>query len=210
MRRIKQAEIDGLCRALEIVTGRLNALRMERAYAVGAMEQYRLSDQIAAAERERAALILQITELEKEFERCPIDNLPVPRNPYWIDRSSEQADFHEQIEAQRVKQAARGDRGPVYCCCNGLPGVGKTQFILEYARSRLGSAYQSVVWIDGTGSDLRNATAKATRELNFVPGENPTDDQLIDALRKHLAEGGPHLVVFDNVDVPSAIGRHLP
>ena len=71
---------------------------------------------------------------------------------------------------------------------NGLPGVGKTQFTLEYAHCHLGSFYKTVVWIDGSGPDLHNATAKAARDLNLVHGATPTDDQLIAELRGHLSQ----------------------
>lgn len=210
LRQIKQREIEGLIAELDKVVGQINAVRRARPGEAEPLRQHILTEQISSLEHHAQELQAQIEGARKDFRSYPLDNLPGPRNPDWVERDEEQQRFHELLQYKRQQLLNQGDVSPVYCCCHGLPGVGKTQFVLEYAHRRLGKDYNTVVWIDGSGADHRNATAKAARELNLVSGATPADDQLISALRTHLAYGGPHLVVIDKVDVPSALGRYLP
>ncbi|MBL9004408.1 MAG: tetratricopeptide repeat protein [Myxococcales bacterium] len=225
LRKLKQREIDDLMKAQELNITLLGELRQRSVYTISVAEKFELEQQIERCERQRRELQLRSDELHKELNGIPLDNLPCPRNTQWVDRHEEHVRFHRALLTQREQSRARGgERTPVYVICNGLPGVGKTHFVLEYAYRQIGATYQSVVWIDGSGTGtakhsdtalrseaaLRSATARAARELSLVTGTSPTEDQLIDALRSYLAKGGPHLVIIDNVDAPSAIGRHLP
>jgi tetratricopeptide (TPR) repeat protein len=210
LRELKQREMEGLYQELDTLVEQLSALRTARAIETDPLVKFKYQKQIETLEPEHRDLLFRFKECEKEYWRVPIDNLPCPRNPEWVGREQEQGAFHELLMQHRAELAKRGEASPVYVCCNGLPGVGKTQFALEYAHCHLGNFYKTAVWIDGSGPDLHNATAKAARDLNLVHGATPTDDQLIAALRGHLSQEGPHLVIFDNVDVPGAIGRYLP
>lgn len=111
----------------------------------------------------------------------------------FVGREAELAQIHAALGAKLVAPTQ-----PV--SLSGLGGMGKTMLALRYAELHLGD-YETVGWVDAGGAEITaNFAALAGVPLGLaLPPTMPLPDK-VQAVRAWLRQGGPHLLVFDNVE----------
>jgi hypothetical protein len=105
---------------------------------------------------------------------------------------------------------------PTRCVVYGMPGIGKTQLLLRYAKlSRHHHLYSCIVWIPATSVDRITQGISGILDLIEHPDRYLQDQTTkLKAARVWLEnyEGGNWLLVFDNVhrETLSFLRVHLP
>ncbi|WP_445399806.1 FxSxx-COOH system tetratricopeptide repeat protein [Streptomyces sp. LE64] len=130
----------------------------------------------------------------RRFPRLPARHNLRPRNLGFVGRD----EVFERIRA--VLDAA--ERARSHCVLIGAPGVGKSQFALEYCH-RFPGEYDVVWWVraDGAGAVRRSLTQLAERL--GVPTVGDVPSRVLDHLRS--AGAGSWLLVYDDVRDPELL-----
>ncbi|EGO26606.1 hypothetical protein SERLADRAFT_447764 [Serpula lacrymans var. lacrymans S7.9] len=108
------------------------------------------------------------------------------------------------------------DDVPSRCAIYGMPGIGKTQLTLQYAKlSYQQKQYTYVFWISGaTVEKLNQGFVKLLNLVSHPERNNPEQDARLVAARRWLEDcsATSWLVVFDNVsrDTLSFLREHVP
>jgi NB-ARC domain len=139
------------------------------------------------------------------FNDAPIDLLSV----HFTGREQELADI------ERALDTVHGDV-PTRCAIHGMPGLGKTQLALQFAKSSFDKRrYSLVFWISAT--NLEKLNQGFTDLLNLVNHPNrflPDQRARLTAARRWLEDSGSvhWLMVLDNVDFDTLgfLRDHLP
>ncbi len=93
---------------------------------------------------------------------------------------------------------------------SGMPGVGKTQIALQYARSHKGD-YQLIFWAVAAGRDTLAAGYAAIAWRLDLPEKSQKDQTLVNnAARRWLREHEGWLLILDNADDLETIQALLP
>jgi tetratricopeptide (TPR) repeat protein len=127
-------------------------------------------------------------------------NVPFRRNLQFTGRT-------EQLDTIRQKLTSAGQLVPLVLV--GPPGVGKTQFVTEYAYQQT-SNYDLVWWIraDDPGTLLADFAALAD-QLPDVPVES-NQTRTVAAVRTWLENNHRWLLIFDNLDDPKPMESVIP
>lgn len=89
----------------------------------------------------------------------------------------------------------------------GIAGVGKSQLAVAYATRNL-ARYRTVVWVDAGATGLVQELARAAPLLGVPERDNKVEQAT--AVRAALQQGGPHLLVLDNVGPDKSWRRWVP
>lgn len=148
--------------------------------------------------------------------RRPKHNLPPNQNPDSVAR----LDLRERLHELLSGHSPEGLGGPV-CISQpqralvGLGGVGKTYLAIMYALHYAGY-YRSLLWVEAAGSELTMQFAQLYTVLQLPASalpriEDPEYSKIAATnVRETLESGGPHLLILDNVDHPTAYKAWLP
>ena len=92
---------------------------------------------------------------------------------------------------------------------SGMGGIGKSRLACEYARTRR-SRFQHVLWVDARGRNIIASFADLATPLKlpFRP-DSPARDRAA-AVSRLLSQGGPHLLIFDNIQHLGVFESYLP
>lgn len=133
-------------------------------------------------------------------------NLPFfPRS--FVGRKEESQRLYELIHpAERPHTSGKRP----WVAIKGMGGIGKTHFALNYSWSHR-EAYETICWVNAAGEDITAAVAELESEpLSLGLPINASVAEKVAAVKNRLAKGGPHLIVFDNVDHPGSFVPFIP
>lgn len=119
-------------------------------------------------------------------------NLP-PLVDCFVGRDDEVGRIHELLRPGSIVSLA-GVRPPGSVV--GIAGVGKSQLAIAYAVRYLAS-YRTVLWVDAGARGFVQELARAAPLLGVAERDDKIEQAM--AVRAALQEGGPHLLVLDNV-----------
>jgi tetratricopeptide (TPR) repeat protein len=134
-------------------------------------------------------------------------NIPLRRNPVFVDRS-------EELERLRLElEPAKNSPAMQIIVVHGLDGIGKTQLALEYAWKHL-QEYAAVFWVRADNPETLNEGLAALAPVLNVPEAATSDRTLkIGAVLSWLGKNRRWLLVVDNADTDEAavvIQHRLP
>jgi len=137
--------------------------------------------------------------------RCARHNLPfIPRG--FVGREEELRQLHAQLRPGEPVAITDQLRTAI----TGMGGIGKTQLAVYYAYQHL-DEFETVCWVDAQGTDITaEFAALAIRPLALGRPSTERAEATAQVVRTVLAHGGPHLIIFDNVDDSGSFVRHIP
>jgi GTPase SAR1 family protein len=163
----------------------------------------------------------------------PFPSVQLTVGRLFVDRTSLQrfndapTDFHsthftgrrKELELLQETLKAPACTVPARCVVYGMPGIGKTSLVLQYATESFDQGwYSQVLWMSGTTVEKLNKGMTKILDLIEHPERHRTEqDAKLTAARRWL-EGSHHddtirwLLIIDNVDRSSLefIRQHLP
>jgi hypothetical protein len=102
-----------------------------------------------------------------------------------------------------------GKAAAVTQAISGLGGVGKTQVAIEYVY-RYGSEYDLVWWVPAEEAVVLFGAYRALAQKLNLPEKDATEESaVVDGVRRHLAQRGDWLLVFDNAPGSEQVRRYL-
>ncbi|GER91759.1 hypothetical protein KDW_59210 [Dictyobacter vulcani] len=134
-------------------------------------------------------------EVEDELQERPW-NVPFQRNPFFVGRSQTLEQLHNRLFGSRKLSHV--------VAITGLGGIGKTQFVTEYAYAYR-AQYQGVFWIRGDSSEVMSADFTS---LPFTTGLLTEGGQTADSTsnntghftKKWFRQHPTCLLIIDNLD----------
>ncbi|HNN92135.1 MAG TPA: tetratricopeptide repeat protein [Pseudomonadota bacterium] len=143
-------------------------------------------------------------------------NLPPPPSSDSVGRHMLLEQLHELLTSQgRESSAAAVCISQPQHALVGLGGVGKTHLAALYAY-RYAEHYRSLLWVEAAGYELTSRFAELYSHLrlpgHLLPRLTDPERSKVAArmVQDALERGGPHLLILDNVDHPSAYQTWLP
>jgi hypothetical protein len=193
-------------------------LRCEDVPLRGLLADNVYQDLVGITDREeRKRRIIAAAERQSQGGRPPprpFTNVP-PRIASFIGRNDE-LDRLDAILMDDKAQPAAVTQSIGRAAVQGLGGIGKTSFAVEYA-NRYRGLYTGVCWCAAeTREDLVNSLAVLAEYLGALPAKSATDgngtvEKAAKAALRLLAEQRTNwLLVYDNVPNPRAIADLLP
>jgi tetratricopeptide (TPR) repeat protein len=147
---------------------------------------------------------------QRELQNEPgqlLFSVPFERNPNFSGRDLEIEAIHDSLKSSNAKPLA----------VHGLPGVGKTQTVLEYCfRNR--DEYSAIAWIESESEEtILKSFVQAATIAGVSCGGEGAYASLIKQVCNLIQSRGSGLLVFDNLDdfqllkriLPSDLGCHI-
>ena len=140
-----------------------------------------------------------------KFNDAPIDCL----SAYFTGREQDLDDLKNIFDSIQ-------DNTPTRCCIHGMPGIGKTQLALRYAKLMYDqSRYEVIFWISATTLEkLNHGFAKILNLVDHRDRDHPEQSTRLTSARRFLEEldSVKWLLIFDNVDQSTLdfLREHLP
>lgn len=135
-----------------------------------------------------------------------------PRNQFFTGRSEILEMLRRELLSDHTIAVIaqpwhRGKAGPPLQALHGMPGVGKTELVQEYAH-RFNSSYDIVWWVDAERSiEIPAQLARLGTSLG-MPSPEPAERHA--AVLSELNRRDRWLIVFDNAREPGEIERFQP
>ncbi len=124
----------------------------------------------------------------------PIWNVPYPRNPFFLGRETELALVHRRLHTEQAPAL------PSPQAISGLGGIGKTQFVLEFAY-RYHQDYQAVLWARAESREALVSSYVAFASLLRLPeSEDREQDLMVQAVKTWFQLHRGWLLILDNAD----------
>lgn len=138
-------------------------------------------------------------------------NLPFRRNPFFTGREATLAKLRDMLHVQKTIAITPG------YAISGLGGIGKTQFVLEYAY-RFRAEYSVVLWARAeTRTVLLNDLMALATVIGLPPQQERDQQHTLQAIQQWLMQHSDWLLILDNLEdmalleeiAPSEIKGHL-
>ncbi|HZO72310.1 MAG TPA: FxSxx-COOH system tetratricopeptide repeat protein [Ktedonobacteraceae bacterium] len=149
-------------------------------------------------------LVPRSVPVEEQSVTSSLSNLPCLRNIYFTGRGQLLARLHEKLTITDT------EGHPQLYALSGMGGIGKTQIAIEYVY-RYGDTYETILWIHAETYQSLLADFVELAHLFDLPEKQEADQHAIIAAVKYwLCTHRRWLLIFDNVDDPSVIGKFIP
>lgn len=125
-----------------------------------------------------------------------------PQNPFLVGRKSALRQIDQLLRGRRERQGAIA-----VVSLRGMGGIGKTQIVNEYGH-RQAAYYQIVWWVDADSSELIVHGLTSLAEELAIKSSSP--ERTIERLWAELSRRNDWLLIYDNVDDPSALSSLRP
>lgn len=139
------------------------------------------------------------------YVRLPsIQNIPYPRNPFFLGRDEELAHVRHCLQAGETIALSQPH------AISGLGGIGKTQLALEYAY-RYGQGYQAILWARAESPEALVSSYVALAALLGLPEREAKEQEVIvEAVKRWLQAHRDWLLILDNADELAILPDFLP
>lgn len=108
----------------------------------------------------------------------PFWNVPLARNPFFLDREDLLTQLHVQLQGNQSATFSQKQ------ALSGLGGIGKTQLAVEYAY-RYCESYRAVLWARAENPDTLNASYSELAVLLNLPEQQAQEQGVIVQAVKH-------------------------
>jgi len=143
------------------------------------------------------------TDLQERGDPPPGSHLPLSPNAVFTSREMDLLELAKELHPSSTTGAGMTQRSVVI---TGGGGMGKTQLAVEFCY-RYGRFFQNVNWIHAD-QEIPMEIAECGSAMGLPEWPNKVEDQVALTLMA-WQDGGPHLVVFDNVTDPSIIQKWM-
>jgi len=132
----------------------------------------------------------------------PLHNAPFDRNDYFTGREELLEQLHDQLAPQsHLKRIA---------AITGLPGIGKTHVALEYAH-RYMREHSPIFWVTADSREtVITDFCKLAQDLQLPEKDAREQERVVAAVQRWLREHPNWLLVLDNVEDLSMVGKFIP
>ena len=138
----------------------------------------------------------ELTDVPK-LALVPNHNLPFKRNHNFIGRKQELSLLHNSLSPNKPTTLT------------GLGGIGKTQIALQYAHKYFND-YKHILWVNADGADITEKITRLAPFLGLKFSNNISIPERSKQVTNKLEQGGPHLLILDNVEKKTSFRHHLP
>jgi hypothetical protein len=140
--------------------------------------------------------------------RAKFDNLPLLRNEHFFGREKELETLRSCLVSPSMPHPSSSNR---IFAIHGMPGIGKTQLALEYAR-RHRNAYESVLWVNAESKKhILQSYERMAESLHLMKDTTTDQSSCIEPVNSCLSKiPAPWLMVFDDVEDYDEIMQYLP
>ena len=133
----------------------------------------------------------------------PLWNVPFRRNPFFTGRAHLLELLHEHLSQDH------GTSSHLYAL-SGLGGIGKTQTAIEYAY-RYQQVYRAIFWVRAATRETLVADFVIMARLLQLPESDAQNQmQVVDAVKRWLAQHEGWLLILDNADDLALLSDFLP
>ncbi|KAM0995736.1 hypothetical protein TB2_005682 [Malus domestica] len=158
------------------------------------------------ADEENEVVTTRGRYINLEVGKCKEPNLEAWIEPPVVGRNS-----FKRSKYKRAKSGSYKGLGSSVICINGVPGIGKTELVLEFAY-RYSQRYKMVLWISGEARYFRqnilnlsqnlglDVSADAEKDRGRIRSFEEQEFEAFKRVKRELFRDMPYLIVIDNLE----------